>query len=120
MLTPDTRVAVPPTATPGTRITLGEEDMVFPEVLISGDSGERRSTVLARTWAGILAPRSATTAQVVVTSDLPGPEADGIWSWCLVARCFDLLQEPPADIVVPTPPQPEHHTRLLCLHDTLD
>lgn len=119
MLTPDTRVAAPRSPTPGAGVTLGEADMVFPETLISGDPGERLSKVLARAWTGALAPRSATTVQVTVTGDLPDQQT-GTWSWCLVARCFDLLQEPPAGIVLPTPLQPEHHTRILCLHDTLD
>lgn len=121
VLAPDARVAAPPSATPGTQGTIGEQDMAFPETLASTDPQDRRSTLLARTWTGTLAPRAATTMQVVVeSSDDLGLEPEGIWSWCLVARCFDLLQEPPVDVALPTPPQPPHHTRLMCLHDTLD
>lgn len=91
-----------------------------PERLVSADPQDRREALLSRTWAGIIAPRESVSLVIEVPAMPDRTEPEGVWSWCLVARCFDVLQEPPAPVVLPTPLQAAHHTRLLCLHDTID
>ncbi len=91
-----------------------------PERLVSADPQERRESLLSRTWAGILAPRESVSLVVEIPAMPDGAEPEGVWSWCLVARCFDVLQEPPAPVVLPTPAQAAHHTGLMCLHDMID
>lgn len=98
----------------------GDGGTFSPEKLVSEDPQERREALLSRTWAGSLAPRESVSLVIEVPAMPDGVELEGVWSWCLLARCFDLLQEPPAALVLPTPPQAAHHMRLMCLHDTID
>ena len=98
----------------------GDEGTFSPERLVSEDPHERRTALLSMTWTGILAPRESLSLAIEVSAMPDAVEPEGVWSWCLVARCFDVLQEPPAPVVLPTPPQAAHHTKLMCLHDTID
>lgn len=119
ILPPDSVLTSILTGSPGSSQSFGN-DTFTTERFISDDEQETRSSLLARSWAGVVAPRE----RVAVSLEVPGPfgetESEGVWAWCLVARCFDILQEPPAPLTHPTPDQPAHHTTLSCLHDTID
>lgn len=90
------------------------------EGFISDDPQDRRTVIASITPAGSLAPRESISLSIDLPAMSVGVESEGVWSWCVVARCFDVLQEPPVPLVLPTPQQAAHHTRLMCLHDTIE
>ena len=93
----------------------------FPESLIDTSTVGAASRSVGRAYT----PLPPLTLQQTIDVNIAAPAVpassgspNGVWSWCLVLRVFDVLQDPRVDITLPTPQQPPHHVKLACLHDS--
>ncbi|MEV7197393.1 hypothetical protein AB0N81_37185 [Streptomyces sp. NPDC093510] len=92
----------------------------FPESLIDTSAVGAPSRSVGRSYTPL--PPVALRRSVDIDVTTPAVPASsgsqsGIWSWCFVLRSFDVMHDPRADITLPTPQQPPHHVKLVCLHD---
>ena len=117
VLAPDAMVADLPAGEPGTQVKVSPDDAKNPESFVAPESTPHRSRLLSRTPVGALSPGESVDLKVIVPAVTIAMEVDGVWSWCLVLRSFDLLQAPPRPILIPIPAQAFFNTTLVCLHN---
>ena len=92
----------------------------FPESLIDTSVVGAPSRSVGRSYTPMppVALRESIDVDVATPAVPTGSASpSGIWSWCLVLRSFDVMQDPRVNITLPTPLQPPHHIKLACLHD---